>query len=243
MKNIARAVFAAILMFLTMPAFGYDIPEKLIFDISWTGIKAGTATQEATSDGTTVRLVSTAKSADWLKVFFPVDDRTESILPKTKGGAHFGPPKIYREIINEGSTHRDKEVRFNHPKKQALVIDHRNKKQTVKEITDTTYDTLSSYYLTRGAKLEPGKSLFFDIFDGKRLWNTEVQVLRREKITTKLGTFNTVVVKPLLQHEGVFNKKGEIHIWLTDDEKHIPVKMQTKVKIGSIVAVLTGGKY
>lgn len=243
MKNVVATAIIAFVFSLAPPVFGYNVPEKLVFDISWTGIKAGTATQEISTDGSTIRLLSTAKSVDWLKTFFPVDDRTESILPKGKGGAVFGPPKLYREIINEGSTHRDKEVRFNHAKKEALVIDHRKKKQKNIAISDTTYDTLSSFYLTRGARLEIGKSLFFDIFDGKRLWNTEVQVLRREKITTKLGTFNTIVVKPLLQHEGVFNKKGEIHIWLTDDEKHVPVKMTTKVMIGSIVATLVGGSF
>ncbi len=38
-------------------------------------------------------------------------------------------------------------------------------------------------------------------------------------------------------------KKGEIHIWLTDDEKKIPVMMKSKVKIGSFVAKLAEGAY
>ena len=38
-------------------------------------------------------------------------------------------------------------------------------------------------------------------------------------------------------------KKGEIHIWLTDDEKKIPVMIKSKVKIGSIVIKLAEGEY
>jgi hypothetical protein len=70
-----------------------------------------------------------------------------------------------------------------------------------------------------------------------------VQVLKKDRIKLPIGTFDTVIVKPLMQSEGIFNRKGEIYIWLTDDEKHIPVKMQTKVAVGSITATLIQGYY
>jgi hypothetical protein len=81
------------------------------------------------------------------------------------------------------------------------------------------------------------------MFDSKRLWNVEVQVLRKEKIRTELGEFNTVVIKPLMKSEGIFNKKGDMYIWLTDDQKRIPVKMQTKVAVGSVIATLVRGSF
>jgi hypothetical protein len=46
-----------------------------------------------------------------------------------------------------------------------------------------------------------------------------------------------------MKSEGIFYGKGEIFIWLTDNEKHIPVKMQTNVAIGSITATLVNGLY
>jgi hypothetical protein len=42
------------------------------------------------------------------------------------------------------------------------------------------------------------------------------------------------VVVPELKHEGVFQQKGEVRIWLTDDQRHIPVKIRSKIAIGSI---------
>jgi hypothetical protein len=47
----------------------------------------------------------------------------------------------------------------------------------------------------------------------------------------------------LLKSEGIFSKKGEVHIWLTDDEKHIPVLVTLKVKIGQVTATLVEGMY
>jgi hypothetical protein len=46
-----------------------------------------------------------------------------------------------------------------------------------------------------------------------------------------------------MKSEGIFYRKGDIFIWLTDDEKRIPVMLKTKVKVGSITAGLVGGRY
>ena len=108
---------------------------------------------------------------------------------------------------------------------------------------DNVFDPLSVLYYVRTMKLETGKSAYVDIFDSKKLWNVEVQVLRREKISTILGEVETIVIKPLMKSEGIFNRKGEVLIWLTDDRKRIPVKMQTKVAVGSITATLVSGTY
>ncbi len=51
------------------------------------------------------------------------------------------------------------------------------------------------------------------------------------------------MVKPLLKSEGIFMRKGDVYIWLTDDDRKIPVKMKSKVKVGAVNAVLKGGIY
>jgi hypothetical protein len=62
-------------------------------------------------------------------------------------------------------------------------------------------------------------------------------------IKTRLGRFKTVVIKPMLKSEGVFDRTGDMLIWLTDDERRIPILMKSKVRIGSITATLVGGTY
>jgi hypothetical protein len=124
-----------------------------------------------------------------------------------------------------------------------LYIDHLDGERKNVAIDDKTLDTLSSFYYVRSLPLQIGKSIYVTVFDGKKLWDTEVQVLRREKIKIRLGTFNTIVVKPLMKAEGIFEKKGDMFIWLTDDIRHLPVMMKTKVPVGSITATLVGGTY
>jgi hypothetical protein len=134
-------------------------------------------------------------------------------------------------------------IEFNSCNRPALIVNFLDKSRTNFPITPITYDSLSCFYFARLQNLEIGKSFYVDVFDGKRLHNTEVKVLRREELETDVGTFKTIVIMPVLKTNGIFSKTGDLYIWLTDDERHIPVKMKSKVKIGSITAKLVGGSY
>lgn len=245
MKSLLFAVASLFFILAAIPEklYSFPIPERLEFEISYTGIPAGRAVQEVTQVGDEIHIVSTAKSADWLKIFFPVDDKIESVLIKGSPPNYIGVPKIYRERIREGWTRFHKEAIFDRELLTVTTKDFLKKNESTKSITKRTYDTLSSFFYFRTAALQVGTSGFIDIFDCKKLWNTEVQVLRKENITTPLGSFKTVVIKPLLKSEGIFARTGEMLIWLTDDDRRIPVQMKSKVKIGSITATLTGGSY
>jgi len=193
--------------------------ERLVYDVSWTGVKAATAVHELSTNGKEMRIVSTTRSAPWLDSFFKVDDRAESVITRGSGD-RFGTPKLKVES------------------KDLL-----NKTQQSDAISARTFDSLSCVYYVRTLDLVPGKSVYVDIYDCKRLWSTEVKVLRREEIVTPLGRFKTIVVKPELKAEGFFARTGDVTVWLTDDALRIPVQMTTKVKIGKITATLAGGSY
>jgi len=229
-------------LFMAVNVSAMTIPEKLVYDLTWTGIKAGTATQEIFLDKGDTKIVSTARSADWVSVFFPVEDRIESILSRNPE-SKIGLPKKYSSKIREGKHRRDKEIHFDHAKGIAYYKDNLNGEKKELPISASTIDTLSSFYFVRTLKLEVGKPVYLTILDNKKTWTVEVQVLRKEKIKTALGTFDTIVIKPLMKSEGIMDKKGEMVIWLTDDSRRLPVKMQTKVKVGSITAILMSGSF
>jgi len=237
---LLAVVFTLHLFVISAGAF--SIPERLEFEISYLGIPAGHAVQQVTRESGEIRIVSTARSADWLKLFFPVDDRIESVLVQAPS-LKIGVPRLYRERIREGWTRFHKDAVFNRQTMEVTTSDHLKKNVTVQKFSPLTYDTLSSFFYFRSVELKVGTSSFIDIFDCKRIWNTEVQILRREELKTSLGSFKTVVVKPILKSAGIFARTGEMHIWLTDDERRIPLMMKSKVKIGSIKATLVGGSY
>jgi hypothetical protein len=72
-----------------------------------------------------------------------------------------------------------------------------------------------------------------------KVYDLNVKYLGKERITVDAGTFDCIVVEPLVQEGGLFKSEGSIVIWLTDDDLKIPVKVKTKVVVGSIDAELT----
>lgn len=242
-RNIAAFLTSLLLLHLPDTAAAFPIPERLEFEVSYTGIPAGRAVQEIRQVGSEIQIVSTAQSADWLKLFFPVNDRIESFLTPGTPSNYIGTPHFFRERIREGRTRRQKDVRFDRQKLEVTTKDLLKKTEKTGTISNKTYDTLSSFFYVRSIPLQVGRSCYIDVFDGKNLWNTEVQVLRREELVTPLGRFKTIVIKPIMKYEGIFARTGDIHIWLTDDDRRIPVQMKSKVVIGSITATAVGGSY
>ena len=233
----------SLLCAMQVRAEAFSVPERLEFEVSYTGVVAGRAVQEVIREGNEIHIKSTAKSAKWLKFFFPVDDHIESILTAGPSQPLTGMPRLYRMRINEGRSHFNREAVFDRRALEVRTKDYVDNSDRILSITEQTYDTLSSFFYLRSLPLHMGTSYSIDIFDCKKLMKTEVQILRREVVETPVGRFKTVVIKPLLKSEGIFTRTGDMFIWLTDDERHIPVLMKSKVKIGSITATLVGGSY
>ena len=66
-----------------------------------------------------------------------------------------------------------------------------------------------------------------------------VRVIGRERINVPAGTFDTIVLQPVIKTKGIFSEKGEARIWLTDDPSRVMVKMTAKVSFGTLSMSLT----
>jgi hypothetical protein len=241
MKLVGSLIILVLATF-SSPAFAdQKIPEKLIYRLSWTGIPVGVATQEIFEEGRVRKIISTARSNDWLSAFFPVDDRTESVLEKS--GDFPGRARTFRMLFREGTHFRDREISFNPAAKTAHFFDRKQGEHQYVNIEAETFDIYSSFYYIRHQQLEPGKSVYVNVLDSTELHRIEIRVLRKERIKVPAGEFDTIVIEPMVKSEGVFEGKRGAYIWLTDDSRRIPVKAQTKVTVGSVTAVLTGGNY
>ena len=61
-----------------------------------------------------------------------------------------------------------------------------------------------------------------------------IRVLRRERVRVPAGTFNAVVVQPIIKTKGIFSEKGEAQVWLSDDDRRILLQVKSKLKFGSL---------
>ena len=219
-----------------------DLPfkpgEKLTYDISWSNIlQAGRAVMEVkeekgTNGKTVYRLTSTAHSSGLVSKFYKVSDTIESLIDIEKLYS-----LSYRLDQTHGKRKKKREMTFNHKDSTVKVIS--DGQQATYSVPGDVQDSLSSlYYFRTKQDFTVGKPIMINVHEDDKTWAVEVQPLGREKIKTAFGEFNTIKVKTYPRFEGVFQNKGEIFIWLTDDARKIPVLMKSTITIGSIVATL-----
>lgn len=211
-------------------------PEKLVYDVSWSGLNAGSAVLEVAPHGEDLRILNTITSNSFVSVFFRIDDRSESTVSRALK------PKFFKEKISEGKYRAHREATFDFTTLKAESKDLISNTVKRAEITARTYDNLSSIYFLRSQQLAPGQSISFDIYDTKQLWKAEAKVGHREEITTPSGKFKTIVVTSQLTRDGVPAKVGNPTFWFTDDNRHIPVRIKTRLKVGEITLTLAREK-
>jgi len=96
-------------------------------------------------------------------------------------------------------------------------------------------DVLSCFYYFRTLNTAPGDHLLIPVTaDDSKSYQLSVDVLRRERVSCLAGDFDCLVVIPHLAFKGVFQQKGEVTMWVTDDIRRIPVLIKSKIAIGSI---------
>jgi hypothetical protein len=211
---------------------GFGVGEKLVFSIQYGIVTAGEATLEVRNiaiinDRPCYNIISDARSNKTFSLVFKVRDRYESYMDTT----HLYSLR-YEKHLREGNFKKDEYVDFDQDNHKAVY------KDKVIPIPPRTQDVLSSLYYVRTLSLEIGKSIgVANHTDGKN-YPILVKVLRKEQVTVDAGTFDCIVVEPILQSSGVFRHKGKLTVWLTDDIYKMPVLMKSKVMIGSIAAVL-----
>ena len=100
-------------------------------------------------------------------------------------------------------------------------------------------DVLSAIYYVRSQDLSIGKTYTIPVHDGKRDYTMRVKAVGRETVKTPAGTFDALKVEPKLYGEdGKLSKSGQMTLWMTDDDLHIPVRIRISLKFGSMTADL-----
>jgi len=99
-------------------------------------------------------------------------------------------------------------------------------------------NVMSAAYYMRVFKYEVGKTFAFRVADEGKNMVFKGEAVRREKIQTPIGELDTIVVKPTITVDGMFKQMGEILIWLTDDDRKFIVRLESKIKIGTVIAKL-----
>jgi hypothetical protein len=102
-------------------------------------------------------------------------------------------------------------------------------------------DIFSALYYVRTLdlrKMGDGEVIAVETFNDDKHFPLSVKIVGRETVDVASGEFKTIIVQPMLT-EGFTNKTSDIFVYLSDDDRKIPVKVKMKIVIGSLIAELT----
>jgi len=208
--------------------------EQLEFSVQYGLVTAGRATMSIDAairqrEGRpTYHLVTSARSSKVFAKVFDVNDRVESYLDTLELHS-----VRFEKHLREGRYVHDLWVVFDQEKHTASIDGKRRC-----DVLEHVQDVLSSFYYIRTLELSVGQSIFIPNHDNGKNYAMEVKVHRRERVSVDAGTFDCLVLEPVLLGEAVFKQKGRLEVWVTDDPVHMPVLMKSQVLVGAIAAVL-----
>ena len=207
--------------------------EKLSYSLYWLGIHVGNAELDAEGSSDKLVIKSQVHSTPVISAFYKVDDHSESMIIN-------GAPVNFRIKQREGKYRSDKETVFDPEKKHVTFFNYiKGTKDEYPIQSAELWDLISGFYYLRTQPFTVGKTIYIDIFDSDKFFQAEVIVIGKEQIKfSETQILDTVKVKPVLKSEGLFQNKGDILIWLTDDDNKTPVKVETKVPLGKVTAIL-----
>ncbi len=173
----------------------------------------------------------TYESYDW---FFKVRDSYESYIDTSS----FLPLKFVRNV-SEGGNKLYEQVQFDHQRMKAVST------QGVFPIKDCTYDVLSAIYYARNidfSNRKVGDKIPLRLYLSDSMYSVYIRYLGKETIKTRFGQFQTIKFRPLLIEGTIFRGGEKMDVWVSDDDKRIPVMVNTPILVGNIRVLLSDMK-
>ena len=209
--------------------------EKLTFQVSYGFVTAGIAEYSIPkvvklAGRNVYNVLFNVSSVSAFDPFYKVRDHYETFIDVE--GIF---PWRFEQHIREGGYSRDFSAFFDQRKGKAKTSEGSY------DIPPNVNDIISAFYLARTFNytgMKEGDKVHLENFYKDKVYPLDIVFHGKEKVSVKAGTFKCIILEPLVKEGGLFKSDGNIVVWLTDDALRIPVKVKTKIVIGSIDAEL-----
>lgn len=219
---------------------GYSGHEKLVYDVSWTGgIKIGELHLEVNAlsgvvDGYEIKAAVTTKNGA-LNLVYPIED-----LHVTKVMGPNRLPYHYEIWQKEGYKYRAHRIIEYNQKNGYIRYVKNDRIEGEYHVVGEVNNEFSSFFNSRLMPFTIGGQFVVPTFADKKRVNVVVHAVSQKKFDqTIIGPVTTVAIMPVMTFKGLYDKRGDTVIWYTDDECRVPIRINSKIIIGSLTAELT----
>lgn len=225
---------------LPPPSQGFNFPPKqtLTYTVDWRVFSAGTAVLHFEAQGDRERLTADANTIGAINLLFHASDHFQSSFDRAKGCTY----EFDKQTV-EGRRQINSTLRLDYAQSKS-ILDEKNlvtgkSKHVENPIPGCMTDLLTGIFYSSSQPMEIGKNFVLPVVDAMHSVPVTMKVEAHEVVKTPLGTFKTVRVQPTAD-AGVVKNRGNIWIWYTDDDRHIPVQMRARLFWGTITFRLIG---
>lgn len=221
----------------------FPVGEKHIFSISFFGMSAANVVMEVLPNkeinGRRVFHVhGRAQTTRMFSFFYTVDDTIETYMDQDGLFSH-----RFHIKLNETKQTRDSLELLDSEKGQSYWWDrwdhkkrgYHEKKQFI-AMKPLSQDSLSALFYMRTLELKNGVRYEYPIMNQGKQLTGFATVLGRETIATAIGKLPAIKLKLDAEFQGIAKKAGDSHLWISDDERRLLLKLEARVKIGTITA-------
>jgi len=209
----------------------FEVGEVLKYKLHYGLVNAGVAklkVHEVTNkEGRTAyHIVGTGGSVGMFNLFYKVDDRYETYIDTSA----LVPLRFIRDV-NEGGYEINRDIRFNHQ------VDTAFSDGKAYRVPDNIQDLLSAFYYSRTfdvTGIQIGDEFEITTFLDHEVFPLRLRYLGDETVKTKFGEIECMKFMPIVQVGRVFEDTDGMWLWVSKDQNHVPVRMQSDLLIGSI---------
>lgn len=221
----------------------FKVGEKVIHEVSYFSAKAGTLTMRvkpfAQVNGRKSYNFSVGlESSRVFSSFYSVEDTVNTFLDYESLI-----PYVLKVDIKETGKLAQSQSYFNNDTLKASFWEKKYTEKSGEEERKFSWDILpfsqnafSGIFYMRAFKWKEGKSVSFRVAeDNKNIVFTGTAV-GKEKLETEAGDFNAVKIKASIVSRGALSQTGDIFIWVSDDDRKYILRIEAKIKIGTLVS-------
>jgi Protein of unknown function (DUF3108) len=219
------------------PGYSFPVHQTLTYGVDWRVFTAGTAVLHLDAEGDQEHVSATADSIGTINMLYRVVDKFQSVFDRRTGCSY----QFSKQTV-EGRRQINSDLRMQYAQGKT-TLDEKNLikgsvKHTEVSIPPCVTDSLSAIFYAASQRLEVGSSFQIPLADAMRTVPVTMKIENREEVKTPSGTYQTVRVQPTAD-AGVVKNRGNIWIWYTDDDRHLPVQMRARLFWGTITFKLT----
>jgi hypothetical protein len=224
--STAQTVVASTIKKAKVP---FGAGERMEYDVKFGALRVGSAHMEVVALDN-LRGRPAWHTAFWVQggnFLYRVNDVYESWMDaETLSSLRFV------QELEEGG--KDTERRFEIYPERAIFIQTSKKPPKEEKSVSQPLDDGSFLYFLRTIPLEVGQTYDFNRYFRPDRNPVRIKVVRRETVKVPAGTFNAIVVQPVIKTKGIFSENGHAEVWLSDDERHIMLQLKSQLKFGSL---------